>query len=113
MGEVLFGDVFFEREQESGHNNSMNGDWIFNANRIELVVRSATNDKLGLGYSEYFKSGSGAYREITYADKWLKKQAFDAPLEYDLKESRNVLYKDYEFEILAVKGGRIKYKRIR
>lgn len=107
------GEIFFEKEEVSGRNNSMNGDWIFKAQRIELSVRSATKEKLVLDYSEYYKKGSGKYGEITSRDPWLKRPAFDKVLEFDLTETHNIYIKKYAFEIIDIKGGRIIYKRIK
>ncbi len=107
------GDIFFEKEEMSGKENSINGIWLFNAQRMELAVRSATKDKLVLDYSEFYKSGSGSYGEIRTSDPWLKKPAFDKSLEFDLADSKNIYFKKFEFEIIDVKGGRIKYRRIK
>ena len=107
------GEVFFDQQEMSGKENSMNGIWLFNGQRIEYAVRSATKDKLVLDYSEFFKHGSGGYGEILHNDPWLKKPAFDKTLEFDLADSKSIFLKKYEFEILDVKGGRIKYKRVK
>jgi hypothetical protein len=86
---INIGDTFFEREVMTGQknvgdpNNSVFGG---DAYRIELLLEAASNDRIKLGYSEYFKPPSpyGYY----YDKAWLKKSAFSRTLEYDLKQSR-------------------------
>jgi hypothetical protein len=106
------GEIFFEREIMTGEDNHFGSVFYGDAQRIELVVRSATRDKLVLDYSEYMKPVAGPYGGYKKDDAWLKKPAFDKVLEFDLKEAKTVYYKKYEFEIVDVKGGRITYKRI-
>lgn len=106
------GEIFFEREVMTGEDNHFGSVFYGDAQRIELVVRSATKDKLVLDYSEYMKPVAGPYGGYRKDGAWLKKPAFDKALEFDLKESKTVFFQKYEFEIVDVKGGRITYKRI-
>lgn len=106
------GEIFFEREVMTGEDNHFGSVFYGDAHRIELVVRSATKDKLVLDYSEYMKPVAGPYGGYRKDGAWLKKSAFDKALEFDLNESKVVFFQKYEFEIIDVKGGRITYKRI-
>jgi len=106
------GEIFFEREVMTGEDNHFGSVFYGNAQRIELVVRSATKDKLVLDYSEYMKPVAGQYGGYRKDGAWLKKPAFDKVLEFDIKEAKTIFFQKYEFEIVDVKGGRISYKRI-
>ncbi|BCO11327.1 hypothetical protein GEOBRER4_n1626 [Citrifermentans bremense] len=106
------GEIFFEREVMTGEDNHFGSVFYGDAQRVELVVRSATKDKLVLDYSEYMKPVAGPYGGYRKDGAWLKKPAFGKALEFDLKESKTVFFQKYEFEIIDVKSGRISYKRI-
>jgi hypothetical protein len=111
---ISIGDIFFEREVMTGKknvgdpNNSVFGG---DAYRIELVVEAVSKEYIKLGYSEYMKPPSpyGYY----YDRAWLKKPAFSRTLEYNLKESKLISYKEYDFEIKNIQGSKITYKRIK
>ncbi len=105
------GEIFFSREVMTGQDNGMGR--VFNGKdyKIEIVVRSATAEKLVLDYSEFMKPVAGQYGGYMKDGEWLKKPAFDKSLEFDLKESKNVFYKEYEFSIDSVGGGRLVYTR--
>jgi hypothetical protein len=107
------GEVFFEREVMTGEDNGYGFVFKGDAQRIELVVRSASKDKLVLDYSEYMKPLESRYGGYKKDGAWLKKPAFDKLLEFNLNESKIVFFNKFEFEIIEVKGGRITYKRIK
>lgn len=105
------GEIFFAREVMTGEDNYTGSVFNGDAYRVELVVRSATKEKLVLDYSEYMKPIAGAYGGYRKDGAWLKKPAFDKTLEFDLKETNVVFYQKYEFEIIEIKGGKITYRR--
>lgn len=87
------GDVFFIFSHFAGMSNT---------SKYELVIVELTQEKLGLQYSEYFFGRGG----------WMIKQGFNKRFDYAISD-KVVRFKGYEFEIIGVEKGQIKYRRIK
>jgi len=110
---IGIGDVFFFQEVMTGEDNYFGSVFKGDAYKIELLVSSATKEKITLDYSEYMKPVAGQYGGYRKDGPWIKKPAFDKTLEFDLKETNTIYYKGFEFEIVNISGGKISYKRIK
>jgi hypothetical protein len=86
---AVVGDMFFEKED---------GLALYN-----FIIVEANNQRLGIYYSEYYFNPS---------EGWLMKEGFNKRFDYDIAD-RIIHYKEYEFEIIEVDRGKIKYKRIK
>lgn len=126
---AFVGDIFFTQVEEMGQKyTSADGkrtETVIqpDGTRFDLVVVELNDQKVGLQYSEYM-------REVTYAQNpflppggpgamtrvagpnWLIKQGFNKRFDYAVTD-KVIRFKGYEFEILGVDKGQIKYKRIK
>jgi hypothetical protein len=114
------GDTFFTNETITGNeaimsNGMVEYDWIYgSANKMELTVAGATNEKLILNYAEYTKPPSpfdGDYPRFLKNDPWLIKSGFNSQFQYDLTTSKTVTFKGFEFQVLGVQNNTVTYKR--
>ncbi len=117
---VGVGDVFFESSVMTGTYNEPT--FVYNGNnfRFVLTVMKLTKDNIVLRYSEYIKPfkkepeaiSFSLYRGYDMTTFWKIKDGFSKEFEYELT-NKFINYKDYEFEIISVGEGRIRYKRIK
>lgn len=99
------GDLFFEREEGVKRNikDSMLGDFVsIEGTRFDLSIVELNNQKIGLYYAEYAPSVNG----------WLIKQGFNKRFDYAVAD-KIIRFKGFEFEILNVENGQIKYRRVK
>lgn len=96
------GDVFFIYEMKTFP--------VENNNRFDLTIVELDDNKIGLQYAEYFySSGVGPYWQ---GAGWKIKDGFNKRFDYSIS-NKAVRFKGYEFEILSVEGGQIKYRRVK
>lgn len=96
------GDVFFSFTHMGSY--SPGDNWMF-----ELTIVELNDQKLGLQYSEYFYN---IPRFLGDPSGWIIKEAFNRRFDYTIAY-KTIRFKSYEFEILGVDKGQIKYKRIK
>lgn len=109
---INVGETFLNFERMTGTVN-IDGMSVFggSADKFDLRLRSASNNKIVLDYSEYFKPNfdSGYAKD----GSWSIKPAFNKTLEYDLNSSKKVVYEKFEFEVSKVDSNKITYKRVK
>lgn len=100
------GDIFFDHEEGW----SVVGDadpFHHDPFKFDLTIVELTDQKIGLQYAEYIRSSPIGFRFA-----WLIKQGFNKRFDYAVAD-KIIHFKDYEFEIVSVDKGQIKYKRIK
>lgn len=107
--DVSVGDTFFTFEHKNVVRDPLFGEFIaeFESFRFDLTLVEL-GGKIGLQYSEYI------YKMPAYPAQggWLIKEGFNKRLDY-APADKVIRFKDYEFEILGVAGGQLKYRRIK
>lgn len=94
---AAMGDIFFQFIRLGGPYDPSN--W-----KYELTVVELNKEKIGLMYSEYiYKLESGG---------WLIKEGFNKRFDFPTNDTI-IRFKEYEFEILSLEQGQIRYKRIK
>ena len=106
------GEQLFVREVMTGEDNGMGTVFKGEAKKIELVVTTATKDKLVLTYSEFQKPIPGQFGGYRRNGSWEKNSDFDKSLEFNLMQSDLVVFRQYKFRVLNVNDGMVAYKRI-
>jgi hypothetical protein len=103
------GDVFFHYESMTGEDNHFGKACLGSNSMFELTVVQLTESNISLQYREFMKpiSKAGCY---SISEPWLVKQAFSQEFKYDLAQ-KVIKFKSYEFKVLEVSGGSIKYQR--
>lgn len=91
------GDIFFKFTRLGGPYDPNN--W-----KYELAIVELNKEKIGLMYSEYFYN--------LRRGGWLIKEGFNKRFDFPV-DDKIIRFKEYEFEILSLEQGRIKYKRIK
>lgn len=91
--------------------------------RFDLVVVELNDQKIGLQYSEYVREvnyvqnpmslpgGPGAVSRVA-GPNWLIKQGFNKRFDYAIAD-KVIRFQGYEFEIIGMEKGQLKYKRIK
>lgn len=105
---VSTGDIFLSYENSAAVTDPLWGEIMRKGDRFDLVVVEITERKFSLQYSEYIWGHSGAYQP----PGWFIKPGFNRRLDYDIAGGL-IRFKDFEFEILGVEAGQIKYRRIK
>lgn len=98
------GDEFFQYEfltfpTESSH-------------KFELTILELNPERLGLQYNEYFYSMPSTFSAAYAPSGWMVKQGFNKRFDYAIAD-KTVRFKNFEFEVLSVENGQIKYRRIK
>ena len=115
------GDVFFIMEDitilpASGGSafDLMSGKQTMSTDsfRFDLVILELTDQKVGLQYSEYFVPMKLNPLSYGKPDSWLIKQGFSKRFDYVVAD-KIISFRGYEFEIVGIEKGQIKYKRIK
>lgn len=76
--------------------------------RFDLTVLELNEQKIGLQYSEYVYYSN----PNTFSSGWAIKDGFNKRFDYAVAD-KVIRFKGYEFEIVSVEKGQIKYKRIK
>ena len=96
------GDVFFTYEMKTFP--------VENNERFDLTVVELDGNKIGLQYAEYFySSGIGPYWQ---GAGWKIKDGFNKRFDYSISD-KTVRFRGYEFEIVSLEGGQVRYRRIK
>lgn len=75
---------------------------MFVGERFDLTVLEITHKNIGFQYSEYAPSTRGT---------WLLKAGFNK--RFDFNPEMPIIFKGYEFEVVAIEQGRINYRRVK
>jgi hypothetical protein len=105
------GETFFVREVMTGDDNGMGTVFNGEAKKIELVLTTATKDKLVLAYSEFQKPIPGRFGGYRRTAPWEKNPEFDRSFEFNLAQSDLIVFKQYKFKITSVNDGAVSYHR--
>lgn len=100
------GDMFFEREEGEqitapGIVNTFIGGY-----RFDLTIVELNEQKIGLLFGEYDRP------YFTTEGKWIIKHGYNKRFDYAVTD-KIINFRGYEFEILGVEKGQIKYRRIK
>jgi hypothetical protein len=103
------GDVFFHYESMTGEDNYAGRIFNGQATMFELTVIQVTESTVSLQYREYTKTpnAQGGYM---LNGPWIVKQGYNQEYKYDLA-TKVIKFKGYEFKVLDVSNGSIKYQR--
>ena len=105
------GDIFFDHEE--GWNVVGDIDpFHYDPFKFDLTIVELTDQKIGLRYAEYIRSNLGEKGGFGIRFVWLIKAGFNKRFDYVVAD-KVVRFKDYEFDIVSVEKGQIKYKRIK
>lgn len=104
------GDVFLHFESITGEDNYGGSICLGQATMFDLTVVQLTDSSISLQYREYMKPTRGPGGCFGKSDPWLVKQGFSQEFKYDLAQ-KVIKFKGYEFRVLEVSGGSIKYQR--
>lgn len=92
------GGEFFRRETVSADSKE--------AKLVKLTLLKLSELTFSLRYQEFTKATNGRY---STGETWTLKEEFDS--KYECKAGSLIKFKDYQFEILTVENGSIKYIR--
>lgn len=110
------GDIFLDHREGQSMKDPFLGEIMGDDSiRYELTILELNNERLGLQYNEYlYSKGNGTpFNPATYVPAgWLVKQGFNKRFDYAVAD-KTVRFKGYEFEILSVENGQIKYRRVK
>lgn len=110
------GDVFFQHTEGQHMNDPIAGEIVSSDSlRYDLTILELTKEKIGLQYNEFiYSSGSGSmlYPATYVPSGWMVKQGFNKRFDYAVGDGI-VRFKGYEFEVLSVENGQIKYRRVK
>jgi len=103
------GDIFFHHVEGSVVKDPILGDTPRSDSiRFDLTITELSDSKIGLQYDEYFYNlSTSAYAR----SGWAIKPGFTKKFEYPL--GKKITFKDYEFEIVSIEDGRIRYRRVK
>lgn len=110
------GDIFYERSEGQSvkdEKNPTSEPVPYSGFKYELTIVELNQERLGLQYNEYtyqpvFVPMSATY----YPGSWMVKQGFNKRFDYAVSD-KIIRFKGYEFEILSVENGQIKYRRVK
>lgn len=97
-GAVTLGQILLSYERKLYYSKPY--PYTYNMSKFDLTVTEVSEQRIGLSYSEYMGK----------EDSWLIKQGFTKELSYSPRD-KIIRFRDYEFEILSVENGIIKYRR--
>lgn len=80
--------------------------------RFDLTILELNDQKIGLQYSEYLYRYPQTIGYTTIPGGWMIKEGFNKRFDYAVVD-KTIRFKGYEFEIVSVEKGQIKYKRIK
>lgn len=99
------GDAFFEFTH-------MGSFWTNDNWKFDLTIVELNDQKIGLQYSEYLYSQPRVVGFTTIPGGWMIKDGFNKRFDYAVAD-KVIRFKGYEFEVVSVEKGQIKYKRIK
>ena len=108
------GDIFYEFAQGQTMTDPMIAARGITASgeKFDLTIVELNKDKIGLQYNEFVFT-PGALIGYTYIPgAWMVKQGFNKRFDYAITD-KVIRFKGYDFEILSVENGQIKYRRIK
>jgi hypothetical protein len=114
---IGMGDLFLEHSSYSGtaydfpYSRCSGGETVGSNLRIDLTLVGLSKETITLQYSEYFKElcGPNAYNRY---GSWLVKEGYNKRFDYSV-EGKIITFKEYEFAILSIENGKLKYKRLK
>lgn len=109
------GDVFFEfSEGQTMHDPLLAalGGTVSNGMRFELTILEMNSEKIGLQYNEFFYQPPKAIGYTMIPGGWMVKEGYNKRFDYILAD-KVIRFKGYEFEIVSVENGQIKYRRVK
>lgn len=109
------GDIFFEYSTGQDMKNAMKPEdkgFVASGEKVELTIVELNKERLGLQYNEYTHTPPQAIGLSMYGGGWMVKQGFNKRFDYALAD-KIVRFKGYEFEIVSVENGQLKYKRVK
>lgn len=81
-----------------------------NSQKFEMTILELNQERLGLQYNEYFYSMPSTFSSAYAPSGWMIKQGFNKRFDYAIAD-KIIRFKNYEFEVLSVENGQIKYRR--
>lgn len=108
------GDIFFMHSNGQTMTDPMLAPSGITASgdRYELTIVELNQERLGLQYNE-FTFSPGTTIGYTYVPGgWMVKQGFNKRFDYAISD-KIIRFKGYEFEVLSVENGQIKYRRLK
>jgi hypothetical protein len=114
---IGIGDLFFENSKTSGTvfdaspGPCLTGETVGANSRTYLTLVGLRKETITLQYSEYFKQLCSPYAYNRYGLRPVK-EAYNKRLDYSI-ELKTIIFKEYEFAILSVEGGKLTYKRLK
>lgn len=111
------GDTFFEYSegQTATEPTYIPSGTVASGIKYDLTIVELNHEKLGLQYNEFIFQPGAQYTNYMYVlggGGWLVKEGFNKRFDYTLAD-KIVRFKGYEFEILSVENGQIKYRRVK
>ena len=107
------GDTFFIHAQGQSMKDPFVGEIVTNdSSRYDLTILELTQEKIGFQYNEYFYEPGRTVGYQSIPGGWMVKQGYNKRFDYAVAD-KIVRFKGYEFEILSVENGQIKYRRIK
>lgn len=107
------GDLFFVHKEGAGFEGGTE-PFLRDAFSFDLTILELNDSKIGLQYTEYTKvvEPTGNAYAPTRTSDWLVKQGYNKRFDYDIAD-KVIRFKGYEFEIVSIDKGYIRYKRIK
>ncbi|MBE7413882.1 MAG: hypothetical protein HS130_01085 [Deltaproteobacteria bacterium] len=109
------GDTFFEHS--AGQNKTdpmmpMLGEIPVSGEKYDLTILELNQERIGLQYNEFYYQPPHTIGNTTIPGGWMVKQGFNNRFDYAVAD-KIVRFKGYEFEVLSVENGQIKYRRLK
>lgn len=107
------GDLFFIHKEGAGFEGGTE-PFLRDAFSFDLVILELNDRTIGLQYTEYTKveEPTGNPYAPKRTSDWLIKQGFNRRFDYNAAD-RVIRFKGYEFDIISIDNGYIRYRRIK
>lgn len=111
------GDIFFEHSegQTATEPIYIPSGTVASGNKYDLTIVELNKERIGLQYNEFTYQPQPKYMNSMFilgGGDWLVKQGYNKRFDYSLSD-KVIRFKGYEFEIVSVENGQIKYKRLK